>query len=129
MTEHQNAALYREALEKFQAGDTAGVAAMMADDIVWWQIGATEPLRGKAAVLESMQAMEGVEFELDIHDALASDEHTVVLVSATVRAGDQEITYRTAEILHVEGGKLKERWAFSDDTERVNTFFAQFSQD
>ena len=42
---------------------------------------------------------------------------------------DQEITYRTAEILHVEGGKLKERWAFSDDTERVTTFFDQFSQD
>ena len=128
MTEHPNAALYREALEKFQAGDTAGVAAMMDDDIVWWQIGATEPLRGKAAVLESMQAMEGVEFELDIHDALANDEHTIVLVTATVRAGGQEITYRTAEILHVDGGKVKERWAFSDDTARVSAFFDQASQ-
>ena len=129
MTDHPNATLYREAWEKFQIGDTESVAALMDDDIVWWQIGAAEPLRGKAAVLESMQALEGVDFELDIHDTLANDEHTIALVTATVRAGDQEITYRTAEIMHVSDGKVTERWAFSDDTEAINAFFGQFSQD
>jgi ketosteroid isomerase-like protein len=127
MTEHPNAALYREGWEKFQIGETDAAAAMMDDDIVWWQIGAAEPLRGKAAVLGSMQALEGVDFKLDIHDILANDDHTVALVTATVRAGDQEISYRTTEILHVSDGKITERWAFSDDTERIGEFFAQFS--
>ena len=127
MTEHPNAALYREAWEKFQIGDTESIATLMDDDIVWWQIGATEPLRGKAAVIESMQALEGVEFDLDIHDVVANDEHTIALVTATVRAGDQEITYRTAEIQHVEDGKVTERWAFSDDTERITGFFSQLA--
>ena len=127
MTEHPNAAMYREAWEKFQIGDTESVASIMDDDIVWWQIGVSEPLRGKAEVLGLMQAFEGVEFDVDIHDVLANDEHTVALVTATVRAGDQEITYRTAEIQHVEGGKVTERWAFSDDTERIIAFFAQIA--
>ncbi len=128
MTEHPNAAMYREGWEKFQIGDTESVAAMMDDDIVWWQIGAPEPLRGKAAVLGSMQALEGVEFDIDIHDVLANDEHTIALVTATVRAGDQEITYRTAEIQHVTNGKVTERWAFSDDTERITAFFDKVAQ-
>ena len=128
MTDHPNATLYREAWEKFQIGDTESVAALMDDGIVWWQIGAAEPLRGKAAVLASMQALEGVEFDIDIHDVVANDEHTVALVTATVRAGDQEISYRTAEIQHIEDGKVTERWAFSDDTGRINEFFSQFDQ-
>ena len=128
MTEHPNAAMYREGWEKFQIGDTESVATMMDDDIVWWQIGAAEPLRGKAAVLGSMQALEGVEFDIDIHDVLANDEHTIALVTATVRAGDQEITYRTAEIQHVTDGKVTERWAFSDDTERITAFFDKIAE-
>ena len=126
MTDHPHAVLYREALEKFQAGDVEASMAMLDDDVVWWQIGESEPLRGKAALLEQMQALEGVEWDIDVHDALANDEHTVLLANATVRVGDQEFSYRTAEILHIEEGKVKERWAFSDDTARINAFFSQF---
>ena len=126
MADHPNAVLYREALEKFQAGEVEGSMAMLDDDIVWWQIGESEALRGKGALLEGMQALEGVEFEIDVHDALANDEHTVVLANVTVRVGDQEFSYRAAEILHIEEGKVKERWAFSDDTERIIAFFSQF---
>ena len=33
------------------------------------------------------------------------------------------LVYRTAEIYHMRDGKISERWAFSDDTERINRFF------
>jgi len=128
MAEHPNAALCREALEKFTAGEREKWMSAIADDIVWWQIGASEPIRGKAALLESMRSIEGVEFELDVHDVLAGDDHTVALVQATVRAGDQELSYRTAEILHVEDDKITERWAFSDNTEAISSFFSQFGE-
>lgn len=46
------------------------------------------------------------------------------LVEATVGTGDQSFRYRTAEIAHMEDGKVTERWAFSDDTQRIIEFFA-----
>ncbi len=100
---------------------------MLADDVVWWQIGMTEPVRGKQAVIEQMAVFEDVEFELDVHDVLANDEHTIALAAVTVRAGDQEFSYRVAEIVHFNDGKVTERWAFSDDTEAIKGFFGQFA--
>jgi hypothetical protein len=40
--------------------------------------------------------------------------------------GDDEFSYRTAEITHVLDGKVFERWAFSDDTQVIIDFFARF---
>lgn len=126
MTDHPHAIAYREATEKYLAGDAEAFADMIADDVVWHQIGSDEPVRGKAALMESMQLMEDVDFQLDTHDVLANDEHLVALVEATVTVGDESFTYRTAEIAHIVDGKVTERWAFADDTERINQFFAQF---
>lgn len=125
MAEHPNATVYRTAFEKFMAGDESA-ADLIADDVVWWQIG-SEPLRGKQAVLESMAGLEDVEFEVDLHDVVASDDHVIGLVNATVDAGEGPFSYRTAEIAHVQDGKITERWAFSDDTEAIVRFFAGLS--
>lgn len=122
MAEHPNATVYRTAFEKFMAGDESA-ADLIADDVVWWQIG-SGPLRGKQAVLESMAEFEGVEFDVDLHDITASDDHVIGLVTATVDAGDGPFTYRTAEIAHISDGKITERWAFSDDTQAIADFFA-----
>jgi ketosteroid isomerase-like protein len=54
---------------------------------------------------------------------VANDEHAVQLVTATARMGDRTLVYRTAEIYHMKDGKVTERWAFSDDTDRINRFF------
>jgi ketosteroid isomerase-like protein len=126
MSEHPNAALYREVMKRFQEGDTSAFNESIADDVVWWQIGSTEPLRGKEAVLQSMAGLEGIDLQVELHDVLANDEHVVGLVTATVRVGDQTFTYRTAEITHAKDGKVTERWAFSDDTQRITEFFSQF---
>ncbi len=125
MTDHPNAALYRAIHEKIQQGDLEAAFDALDDDVVWHQIGA-ETLYGKKAVMESMSAMEelgGDAFTLVIHDVLGNDDHVVGLVEATVNMGDQSFTYRTAEIGHMKDGKLTERWAFSDDTQRISEFF------
>jgi len=121
MAEHPNATVYRTALEKFEAGDMSATD-LIADDVVWYQIGA-EPLYGKQALVESMESLQNVDFDIDVHDITASDDHVVGLITATVRAGDESFTYRTAEIAHVKEGKITERWAFSDDTEGIIRFF------
>lgn len=126
MSEHPNAALYRHVMERFSQGDTNAFADAIADDVVWWQIGVAEPLRGKEALLQSMQAMEDVDLEVELHDVVANDEHLVGLVTATVTVGDTSFSYRTAEIAHVKDGKVTERWAFSDDTQAITDFFSRF---
>ena len=127
MAEHPNAALFRKAMDAME-DDPQSVGDYIADDIVWWQIGSAEPVRGKQALMESMSGLEGFDFQANLHDVTASDDHVVGLVEATVRVGDQEFSYRTAEIAHVKDDKITERWAFSDDTQRIVDFFSQFGQ-
>jgi uncharacterized protein len=124
-TEHPNAELVREGLEAFNRGDVQAFADLIADDVVWHQIGA-ETVRGKQAMAQSMPGGE-VDWQItaDVHDVVANDEHAIALVDAHATRGDgRKLDYRTAEIMHIRDGKLTERWAFSDDTQRIIDFFA-----
>jgi uncharacterized protein len=123
--EHPNATLLREWLEAFNRGDMEAFADLIADDVVWHQIGA-ETLKGKQAMADSLPGDE-VDWTItaDIHDVVANDEHAIALVNATGTRGDgRSLEYRTAEIVHMRGGKIVERWAFSDDTQKITDFFA-----
>lgn len=125
MADHPNAAIVRAAGEEaMRAGDMASVLELLSDDIVWHEIGRDEPIRGKQALAERFAGMpEGASITAETHDVVANDEHCVQLVTATATMGDQSLVYRTAEIYHMRDGKITERWAFSDDTERINAFF------
>lgn len=122
MDEHPNAAAIRRALEESQ-GDPASLGDLVAEDVVWHQIGG-ETITGKAA-LAGQLAPGARDFEVTIavHDVVANDEHAVALVNATGRRGNRTLQYRTAEILHLRDGKVTERWAFSDDTAAITEFF------
>jgi uncharacterized protein len=124
-TEHPNATLVREGLEAFNRGDMQSIDQFIADDVVWHQIGA-ETVRGKQAMAE-VQPGGDVDWQItaDVHDVVANDDHAIALVEATATRPDgRTLTYRTAEIMHIRDGKLTERWAFSDDTQRIIDFFS-----
>ncbi|HYI66427.1 MAG TPA: nuclear transport factor 2 family protein [Candidatus Limnocylindrales bacterium] len=125
MADHPNAAKLRAASDAIeQSGDMTSQMDMVADDVVWHEIGSDEPVRGKQALIERYSAMpEGASIKVDTHDVVANDDHAIALVTATATMGDQELVYRTAEIYHIKDGKITERWAFSDDTDRINKFF------
>lgn len=125
MADHPNAAAVRQAQERFElSGDFMSLSDMVDDDIVWHQIGA-ESIRGKQALMEYMSSVPTGAIKVETHDVLANDEHVVQLVTATATMGDRSLTYRTAEIYHMRDGKVTERWAFSDDTQRIVEFFAE----
>jgi ketosteroid isomerase-like protein len=126
MPDHPNATLLRSALEQMvSSGDPSSQMDLLADDVEWHEIGRDEPIRGKEALKARFSQMpEGSSITLDVHDVLANDDHTIALVTATAKMGDQSLVYRTAEIHHIRDGKITHRWAFSDDTERINRFFA-----
>jgi ketosteroid isomerase-like protein len=125
MADHPNAAIIRAAGERMQAsGDMMSMADMLDDDVVWHEIGRDEPIRGKQALMERWSGMPAdASITADTHDVLANDDHCIQLVTATARMGDRELVYSTAEIYHMRDGRITERWAFSDDTDRINRFF------
>lgn len=125
MADHPNAALVREAARKMEeSGDMMSQADLLADDVEWHEIGRDEPIRGKQALMERFQGMpEGASITTETHDIVGNDDHVVQLVTATATMGDKSLVYRTAEILHMKDGKVTARWAFSDDTDRINKFF------
>ena len=125
MADHPNAAKIRAAAEEMErGGDIMSQREMLDDDVVWHEIGRDEPIRGKQALMERFQGMpEDASIRTETHDVLANDEHAIQLVTATATLGGRELVYRTAEIYHMRDGKVTERWAFSDDTERINRFF------
>ena len=126
MSEHPNAVMYREAMAKFNEGDPSLMVDAIADDVVWWQIGSSEPIRGKAALLESMSDLDQIDLTVDLTDVIANDDMVVGLVTATVGQGADAFSYQTAEVAWLKDGKVTERRAYSDDTEAINTFFSQF---
>jgi ketosteroid isomerase-like protein len=125
VADHPNAALIRETAQKAeQGGDMMAGIELLSDDIVWHEIGRDEPIRGKQALMERFASMpEGATITTETHDVVGNDEHVVQLLTATANLGDQTLVYRTTEIFHMKDGKVTERWAFSDDTDRINKFF------
>ena len=129
MAEHPHVAIYRGVHEQLQQGNFEAAFEALADDVVWHQLGA-ETLYGKDAVVAAMSGMEefGADaFTIDVHDVVGNDEHVIGPVETTLNLGDESFSYRTAEIAHMKDGKLTERWAFSDDTERIIEFFGSMA--
>ncbi|MEA1903392.1 MAG: nuclear transport factor 2 family protein [Actinomycetota bacterium] len=127
MGDHPNAATFRQLIAAFNNQDMESAAGLIDADVVWHAIGMEEPMRGASALTESAMAFpQGLDVVAEIHDVVANDDHVVGLVKATATEGDQTFEYKTAEILHFKDGKVSERWAFSDDTARINEFFSQF---
>jgi ketosteroid isomerase-like protein len=124
--EHPNAALVRRSLEALNRGDRESLAELLDDNVEWHEIGRSEPFRGKAAMAERWASGGEEDFDItgELHDVVANDDHTIALVQATAKRNGRTFTYRTAEIMHVRDGKVTARWAFSDDTQAINEFFA-----
>jgi ketosteroid isomerase-like protein len=125
MSASDNLAVARALQAAFESGDMAQLDPLIADDVVWHEIGRAEPRHGKEALRASGPGGTA-DYEITgvTHDVLASDDHAIALVQATATRAGKSFTYRTAEIYHLKDGKITERWAFSDDTAAIAAFFA-----
>lgn len=124
MAEHPNAAVVRRLLEALNAQDFETLSAGISDDVVWHIIGSTDPIVGKEAMAAGLGGgSSDYTITAALHDVTASDDHVIALVKAHATKGDKSLDYDTAEIFHLKDGKITERWAFSDDTARINEFF------
>ena len=125
MAEHPNAVMAHQLADALSRGDMQALDGLLADDVVWHEIGRAEPRRGKAA-LGAAAPGGGADYQITgtLHDVVANDDHAIALVDATATRAGKTLSYRTAEIYHIRDGKIVERWAFSDDTAAITAFFA-----
>jgi ketosteroid isomerase-like protein len=125
MSAGENLKVARALQDAFERGDMARLDELIADDVVWHEIGRAEPRRGKEALRASgLGGSADYAITGTTHDVLASDDHAIALVEATATRAGKTFKYRTAEIFHLHDGKIAERWAFSDDTAAIVAFFA-----
>ena len=65
MSEHPSAARYRQIVAAINAGDFARFNDSLADDVVWWEIGASEPVHGRNAVVERLSFVSDFDVSID----------------------------------------------------------------
>jgi ketosteroid isomerase-like protein len=123
MADHPNAVWARQIWDAMLAGDMETVSAAFADDIVWHEIGRTEPRRGKAEVSAAF-APTDYEITPTLIDMVAGDDHVVAIIDSLATRSGRTLRYRVAEIHALRDGMIAERWAYSDDTAAIVEFFA-----
>lgn len=123
---HRDAETYRQLYDCFLKQDIEAAKELISPDVRWYEAGAAEPITGRDALVERFSTTGGLTPDVDVHDILADDEHTVALITARMSKPDGEsVTYRAVEVVHFEDGKLTERWAFMDAVpDDVQAFFA-----
>jgi ketosteroid isomerase-like protein len=127
--EHPNAGLVREGFQAFEKGDFEWMDAHLADDVVWHVGGNSKwsgAYEGKANVLDffarQAQALGGAP-SLDIHEILGSDDHVVVLGTASATGPDgSSAEWKYAQIFHIQDGKATEVWGMAENDAAVDPF-------
>jgi ketosteroid isomerase-like protein len=123
---HPNADVYRRIYDAFVKQDVDAARDLLAPDVRWHEAGSTQTLEGKDAVLQRLGVGGDLTADVDVHDIVAGDDHTVALITAHLRKPDgADISYRAVEVVHIEDGKVVERWSFMDaEPAEVKEFFA-----
>ena len=122
--EHPNAALIRRALESFNSGAPEEYAQILADDVVWHQIG-DRTLNGKEELVASMpDPQAGNSITTKVHDVVANDEHAVGLHKAHAERAGRTLEGNGTLVFHVRDGKVTEVWQYWTDLYAADELFA-----
>ena len=128
----RNIEMARKGYQAFNEQNLNEAMETIDDDIVW-HAGGDNPIageyKGKQAVMELFmkfgQLTEGTS-EFDIHDILASEEHTVVIGTSTATRHGRTHASRFVDIVHpAADGRAKEFWRFVEDQAADDEFFKE----
>jgi ketosteroid isomerase-like protein len=131
-TAERNIELARIGYRAFNEAHIDEAMATIHDEIQW-HIGGDNPLtgdyRGKDAVMEMLvrfgQLNEGT-YEADVHDILASDDHTVVLGTYTATRHGRTHSARFVDVIHPAiDGRAREFWRYFEDQAAEDEFLKE----
>jgi ketosteroid isomerase-like protein len=116
----------------YAGGPVEPVAELLADDIVW-HVPGRSPIAGEYRDREAVlgyfarrRRLAGGAIKIIQHGELAGEDAVVQLADGSVDLGGEEVSWRTAGVYRVAGGKIAEAWlvpldaaAFDDAWTRI----------
>ena len=130
MAEHPDAQLVRQGYDAFIAGDMEWLNEHLAENIVWHVPGnnvLSGDYRGREEVLSFFaRSVQAAIPSFDVHDVVASDEHTIALLNIRFTRTDngQTLDSRSVQVFHIENGKVTEQWLHPDDIYANDEFWS-----
>ena len=130
--EQRNVDLARKGYQAFNEAHLEDLMELMSDEIVW-HAGGDNPIagdyNGKDEVMQLFakfgQLLEGT-YEADVHDILASEDHTVVVGTYTATRHGRTHSARFVDVIHPDGaGRVKEFWRFFEDAAAEDEFLKE----
>lgn len=123
---HPNEEIARRATEALTKGDVEGFLAHHADDVVIHFPGRGRmagDYRGKdgvARMLQEQMQMIDAPPEIETHDIVANDEHTVVLNKTKASRGGKVLEQDQVVVMHIRDGQIAEVWLQFSDQEAMD---------
>lgn len=121
---HANVELVAKAYAALNRRDLDGFMSAFADDAVLH--GADGQIEGKDAILAVIrQLIELSEdsLEIDVHDILANDAHTVVLQTTKAQLGERHLEDRVVYVFHINDDGLIRDAYFTGDPRIQEEFY------
>jgi|SRR5215472_4330001 len=117
-----NEDLVRAASAAFGRGDLNALRSQYFAENIVWHVAGTGPLAGDYIGAEQVighlghiSGMAGGSVRAELHDVLASADHTVVLASIRAERSGKQLRLNLVHVIHTEGGKATEIWTHSSD--------------
>jgi uncharacterized protein len=126
---HKNEVLIRDHLAKLSTGDVHGALDDYTEDAVLHYPGrnalsGTHRGRGEIATFlgQAMSLTSGT-FRPEVHDALANDDHAIVLVACRAERDGTTFEWLATDVYHTDGNRISEHWIFENDQHSVDQLF------
>jgi hypothetical protein len=130
MAEHPDVERHRKGHDAFRSGDMEYMTEIIAEDTVWHWSGRS-PISGEHvgrdavfAVFGKLADLAGESMELEDHDFLGNDDHTVALGTTRASRGDRSLDVNHVEVCHWRDGKIVEEWWIIEDQAAADEFWS-----
>ncbi|MEX0801324.1 MAG: nuclear transport factor 2 family protein [Dehalococcoidia bacterium] len=130
MADHPNAKLLKDGYAAFAKGDMATLTNLFAEDVVWHasgnnQLAGTHKGRDAVfAIFAKTVELTGGSFNIEVHDVVANDDHTVSLTRAKGSREGRTLDSADVDVYHMKDGKVTEFWSFSEDAQKTDAFWS-----
>lgn len=127
---HPNQDLLRKGYEAFSKGDMDTIRELFAPDIVFHAPGKS-PVAGDYKGIDEVLGffgktaeLSGGSLKLEVHDALANDEHGVGLVKTSAQREGRSLNANAVHVFHIKDAKVTEVWNHTDDQYGLDEFWS-----
>jgi hypothetical protein len=126
-----NEDLVRAASAAFGRGDLSTLRDQFFAENIVWHIAGTGPLAGDYDGVAQVMALLGKVSELsggtvrpELHDVLASNDHTVALTTIRAERAGEQLQLNLVHVIHADNGKATEVWTHSSDPAAAKEFWS-----